>query len=89
MVLLIYHGTFSIVLKVLDWKLCNISILEFEAVPQICTPYVQIGLVTTLYKCNLLSINSVDCLPSSQYIFLNLRLSSFHFDMFRPGESSI
>jgi hypothetical protein len=79
MVLLIYHGTFSIVLKVLDWNRCNISMLEFEAVLQSCIPYVQIGLITTLYKSNFLSIDSVDCLPSSQHIFLNLRLSCFLF----------
>jgi hypothetical protein len=77
-VLLIYHGT-SIVVKVLDWNRCIISMLEFEAVPQSCIPHVRIGLITTLYKSNLLSVDSVDCLPSSQYIFLNPTLSCFLF----------
>jgi hypothetical protein len=57
--LLIYQGTFSIVLKVLDWNLCIISMLEFKAVPQSFTLYVQIGLITALHKNNLLSVDSV------------------------------
>jgi hypothetical protein len=41
--------------KVFDWKRSRIYILEVEAVPQSCIPYVQIGLRIVLYmRCSLL-----------------------------------
>lgn len=49
------HGAFEIFRSVLDWNLCRISILEFEAVPHSWIPYVQMGLIIHLYINSLFS----------------------------------
>jgi hypothetical protein len=39
-----YHGASTMMRKTLDWNRSRISMLEVEAVPQNCIPWVQMGL---------------------------------------------
>jgi hypothetical protein len=43
-----YHGASTMMRKTLDWNRSRISMLEVEAVPQSCIPYVQMGLSMVL-----------------------------------------
>jgi hypothetical protein len=65
--------------KAFDWKRPRISMLEVEAVPQSCIPYVQIGLSIVLYMRSLLLVESFDLRPSNQYILVRVILSCFRF----------
>ena len=38
-----YRGALVIILSILDWKRSRVSMLEFDAVPHSCIPYVHIG----------------------------------------------
>jgi hypothetical protein len=53
--------------------------LEVEAVPQSCIPYVQIGLNIALYMRSLLLVEGFDFLPSNQYILVRVIPSCFRF----------
>ena len=37
------HGALVIILSILDWKRSGVSILESDAVPHSCIPYVHMG----------------------------------------------
>jgi hypothetical protein len=39
-----YQGASTVMRKAFDWNLLRISMLEVEAVPHSCMPYVQMGL---------------------------------------------
>ena len=45
-----YHGALVIILSILDWKPSRVSMLEFDAVPHSCIPYVHTGFRMVLYK---------------------------------------
>jgi hypothetical protein len=51
--------------------------LEVEAVPQSCIPYVQIDLSIVLYMRSLLLVESFDFRPSNQYILVRMIPSCF------------
>jgi hypothetical protein len=53
--------------------------LEVEAIPQSCIPYVQIGLSIVLYMRSLLLVESLDFRPSNQYILVRVIPSCFRF----------
>jgi hypothetical protein len=41
-----YHGASTIILRILDWLLCIIDMLDLLAQPYNSRPYVQIGMIT-------------------------------------------
>jgi hypothetical protein len=43
-----YHGASTIILRILDWLLCIIEMLDLLAQPHNSRPYVQIGMIMVL-----------------------------------------
>jgi len=74
-----YHGASVMILRTLDGNLYRISILEFDAVPHSCTPYVQMGFRIAFYTSSLFSSDSWDFRPRIQESFRSWRSSCFLF----------
>ena len=68
-----------IILNTFDWNLSRISILEFDADPHTCTPYVQISFRIALYTRSLFSSDGCDFRSMIQYSLRSLRYSCFVF----------
>jgi hypothetical protein len=65
---LIYRGAFRMDRQVMQRKFWKFTMLELEAVPHKRIPWLQMGFSTALYRIHLLSIYSVNLLPSNQCI---------------------
>jgi hypothetical protein len=63
--------------------------LEVEAIPHGCIPYVQISLSIVLYMRSLLLVESFDLLPSNQYILVRVIPSCFRFAKMRLPHVSL
>jgi hypothetical protein len=74
-----YQGASTIMPKALKWKCVRIYVLEVEAVPQSCIPYIRTGFSIVLYVRSFLLVESFHLCPSNQNILVRVIPSCFCF----------